>query len=369
MLRYVCCLVLLLPTTNCFAQGSFHVFAADKKNQQVLSISVRVNGESLITTSVRPLRLPFSPTGITAFKNGRRLIVSSASTDETGQSSVADVQVLPGGKLRVAETASLGGPAGYTSLDRLENFFLFANYRTGTVGVHRLKGTGGVGEQVCLVKTPRTEAHCVLTTRDNRFVYVPCVKNNNALYQFAFDNQTGQLTPLEPFDASPPAMFGPRHVAYHPTLPVVYFSNEQQLGVSVYEIGKNGQLADRQHATSMARRSPYVKGKRGLHASDLVVSSNGKRLFLAVRDFVGDEDSVFTFKVEDDGKLSLLARTSVGDIPWKLSLSPDGQYLLVSEAFDRRLLVLKIHDNGVLSPAGHFEWGAEVRDMVVVQAR
>jgi 6-phosphogluconolactonase (cycloisomerase 2 family) len=60
------------------------------------------------------------------------------------------------------------------------------------------------------------------------------------------------VEPLEPFDAKPPHMFGPRHIAYHPDLPYVYFSNEQQLGVSAYRIEKTVSL----WLSSMPQRFP-----------------------------------------------------------------------------------------------------------------
>ena len=191
------------------------------------------------------------------------------------------------------------------------------------------------------------------------------VKNNNALFQFAFDARTGKLEPLEPYNAKPPAMFGPRHVAYHPTLPIVYFSNEQQLGVSVFAIGDDGQLTDRQHATTLPRRSPFEKGKRDLHASDLVLSPDGKRLFVAVRDFGGDEDSIFAFRIEVDGKLSLESRTKVGDIPWKLDISPGGEYLIVCESGIRNIAFFEIAPDGSLDRIPNISIPSGTRDMAV----
>jgi 6-phosphogluconolactonase (cycloisomerase 2 family) len=208
-------------------------------------------------------------------------------------------------------------------------------------------------------------AHSVLTTSDNRFVYVPCVKEFNAIYQYSFDGQTGNVLPLEPFDAKPPHMFGPRHIAYHPDRPYVYFSNEQQLGVSAYRIEEDGQLAALQHATTIPRRSPYTAGVRDMHASDVAVTGDGEFLFLALRDFVGDEDSVFMFRVAEDGRLSLVSRKRVGDIPWCLRVSPDDSHLLVSESRDKTLAILPIQHTGALGDAVRMDWGAEVRNMVV----
>ena len=190
-------------------------------------------------------------------------------------------------------------------------------------------------------------------------------KEFNAIYQYSFDEKTGDVQPLEPFDAKPPHMFGPRHIAYHPDLPYVYFSNEQQLGVSAYHIAKDGQLAALQHATTIPRRSPYTAGVRGMHASDIAVTHDGKFLFLALRDFVADEDSVFMFRVAEDGRLSLVSRKRVGDIPWCLRVSPSDSYLLVSESGDEALAVLPIQHDGSLGDAVRLEWGSAVRNMVI----
>lgn len=368
VLRMIPCIIMVLGGTV-FGDDAFYVFAPDQKNEQVLSLEVHATGHDVTVRMGDPLRLSFGPTSITGHRDGKVLIVSSATPGDQEKAAAVNLEVLEAGKLRVVETSPLIHPTGYTSIDRSGRYFLSTNYRSGSIDVYRIDQSGAVGVQVCSRKTPQAYAHSILTTRDNRFAYVPCVKENNALYQFTFDEQNGQLIPLDPFDASPPAMFGPRHVAYHPTLPIVYFSNEQQLGVSVYKIGADGQLAATQHAVSMPRRSPYVSGKRGLHGSDLVMTPDGQRLFLAVRDFVADEDSVFAFQVESDGRLRLIGRTKVGDVPWKLALSPNGRFLLVSESFDRRLSILAIHSDGSLSPAAHVEWDAEVRDMVVVDSR
>ena len=363
------CVLVLLASGRLQGEGNFFVYAADQKNRQVLRVRIDSSGREVIAEQFEPFRLPFAPTSIANSARGNRLYVSGSSLGEPAMTPAATIEVLAAGELRLGPTTSLQHPTGYTSVDRSGSFFLTVHYRTGKVGVYRVRDDGGLGAATSSLTTPRPEAHCILTTPGNDFVYIPCVKTNNALFQYAFDQQTGRLTPLKPFDASPPAMFGPRHVAYHPSLPIAYFSNEQQLGVSVYEIGEEGQLSDRQHATTIPRRSPYEKGKRGLHASDLVLTPDGKRLLVAVRDFVDDEDSVFAFRVEEDGRLSQMGRTRVGDIPWKLDLSPGGEFLLVSTVGDSRLTVLEVQPAGGLRRAASVDWGVGIRDMVVCGAR
>ena len=360
--------VLALPLELCAAaeEGGdpFDVYAADGSGEQLLHITVRPNGNRVHVIQAGVLAMPGKPHGIARHPTQSFCIVTLP-----GQGTESPRAVTIGndddGKLSIIGVSELQDSTGYTSFDRTGGFFLTSSYHDGHFDVYQVKPDGVVGNRVSHQQVAEKYAHSVLTTPDNRFLYVPCVKEFNAIYQYSFDEQTGDVQPLEPFDAKPPHMFGPRHIAYHPHLPFVYFSNEQQLGVSAYRIEENGQLADLQHATTIPRRGPYTAGVRGMHASDVAVTPDGKFLFLALRDFVGDEDSVFMFRVAEDGRLSLVSRKRVGDIPWCLRVSPSGSHLLVSESRDKTLAVLPIQHDGSLGDAVRMDWGAEVRNMVV----
>ncbi|MEZ6123383.1 MAG: beta-propeller fold lactonase family protein [Planctomycetaceae bacterium] len=363
-------LLLAIPSglKHCQASGeeAFQLVVPDAANQQVVAFHIRTESERVQIERGDAVRVPFAPHSISWNKRLGQLITTSGSEQE---SWAATIVWQRDNTLKLAVVTELQHPSGYTSVDQSGRFFMTAHYASGTIAVYSIQDDGTISRHGHSVVTPNAEAHCILTTRDNRFAYVPCVKLNNALFQYAFDASSGTLQPLTPFNANPPAMFGPRHIAYHPTLPVCYFSNEQQLGVSVYRIGENGQLADLQHAVTMPRRTPFENGKRDLHASDLAVTSDGERLFVAVRDFNGSEDSLFSFRIESDGRLSLLARTLVGDIPWRILLSPDDNFLLVSETGSAQLSVYKIASTGELTLAAKNDWGISPRDMVIAAGK
>ena len=342
----------------------FAVYAADGPGKQVLHVQVHFTSDHVRVVHKDGLPLPGKPRGITKNPKQSSLIVTLLP-EESGNSQAVTLQNDDDGMVSVLGVTDLQDSTGYTSLDRTGRYFLTSSYQDGHFDVYQVKPDGVVGERVSHHEVAEKYAHSVLTTPDNRFLYVPCVKEFNAIYQYAFDEQTGEVLPLEPFDAKPPHMFGPRHIAYHPDLPFVYFSNEQQLGVSAYRIEKDGQLIAIQHATTLPRRAPYTAGVRGMHASDITVTGDGKFLFLALRDFVGDEDSVFMFGIAEDGRLSLVSRKRVGDIPWCLRVSPSDSHLLVSESRDKTLAVLPIQQDGLLGDAVRMDWGAEVRSMVV----
>ena len=346
-----------------FGGDSFRLFVPDPKSQQLKAYSMQSNASGLVTKAAVLLNLSFSPNSIAIDPKRDSLILTGASD---GKPMSATVAYTENGGLKLVGSNTLAHPTGYTSVDRTGYYFMSSHYQSGWIAVYRIEKDGIVGDATTTLRTPNPEAHCIRTTPDNRFAYIPCVKNNNALFQLSFDAGTGKLVPLAPYNANPPAMFGPRHVAYHPTLPIAYFSNEQQLGVSVFAIGDDGQLTDRQHATTLPRRSSFEQGRRDLHASDLVLSPDGKRLFVAVRDFGGDEDSVFAFQIEADGKLSLESRTKVGDIPWKLDISPGGDYLIVCESGDRNIAFFEIASDGSLYRVPNIDIPSGTRDMAVL---
>ena len=341
------------------SSAPFFVVVPDPGRLEVRLYRVGAGDEEISLAS--RLSLSWTPSGVTADPQGR-VIVTGRST---AGARAATLQITAAGMVLQHES-DLPAGTGYTSVDRTGRFLMAAHYKDGRADVYRLQTDGSIGPRTASIVLPSQAAHSILTTADNRFAYVPCVKEHNALYQLKFDATRGQLTPLEPVDARPPALFGPRHPAFHPRLPIVYFSNEQQLGVSVYRVAEDGQLQALQHAATRPRREPYTPGTRGLHASDLVVTADGQRLFVAVRDFVAADDAIYAFRIADDGRLRLAAQQSVGDIPWKVDLSPEGTRLLVSESADRTLAVYRLRPDNGLQLVERVDIKVAARDFLVL---
>ena len=74
----------------------------------------------------------------------------------------------------------------------------------------------------------------------------------NAIYQFTFDETTGELAPNEVVKVDAVYGEGPRHYEFHPTLDVVYVANENGSSVTVYDFNPdNGTLAPRQTLSTL----------------------------------------------------------------------------------------------------------------------
>ena len=74
----------------------------------------------------------------------------------------------------------------------------------------------------------------------------------NMILQFRFDAQTERLTANSPFRVDLTERLGPRHYCFHPTLDLVYFSNEQGCSVTAYRLNNaTGILSAEQTVTTL----------------------------------------------------------------------------------------------------------------------
>jgi 6-phosphogluconolactonase len=242
---------------------------------------------------------------------------------------------------------------------------LSASYFEGHVDIHRLDEQGIPTTLVGTNYEGRDKAHSIRTTRDNRFAYVPYVKDRNALYQYAFDEKSGKLLALDPPQAKLPTGIGPRHVAYHPTEPFVYFSNEQHLGAIAYRIQRGGTLQLLQVC-----QPGDLKPAEGLAASDILITPDGRFLYVGVRDFdKGLVDAIHRYAVSPDGTLTHLGQTKSAAIPWGLQLSPDGRHLLVTATNGGTLTAFEITTDGDLAKRTSIGWGKMIRAIAVVEVK
>ena len=254
-------------------------------------------------------------------------------------------------------------PHGYSffEIDRSGQFLIGASYSSGHIDVFRLDGEG-VPHHVDTAFEGKNTAHAVLLAPNNKSLYIPFVKQNNSLHQYSFNDKNGTLKPLNPAQAKVHPTAGPRHLRLHPSKAIVYASNEQAVGVSVYELKEDGTLKFKQ----ICQANDTVAGP-GLSASSLVVTPDGKYVFSAQRGRDVAQNFIHTYKVQEDGTLKAAGKTACDHIPWMLRLTSDGKNLLVSATSGGTLTAYTIQESGSLKKKSKTDWGNNFRDMIVVE--
>ena len=66
----------------------------------------------------------------------------------------------------------------------------------------------------------------------------------------------------------------------------------------------------------------------------------------------------------DDGKAEFLGLTEADKIPWGLTLSPDGKFLLVSATNGASLTAYRISKDGNLKKVATLPWDPRMSDLV-----
>ncbi len=351
-------LAVALLLQSAFAADPFHVYAPSRTTDQLWVIEAQPGeGTSLRLNVLETVEVGFSPATITQHPTEPLLYLAS-NRGEPGQASGAAVRLADSGKVESQQRLTLQHGYSYLSLDRANRFLLGVNYGGGFVDVYALDEAGTPGDRVAFLDEGRRNAHCVLPAPDNRFVYIPYVKDTNALYQYSFDPETGSLSALDPLDAGPPEGTGPRHLAYHPSKPLLYFSNEQHLGVSVYEKLPSGMLQLRQVCDAS------IEAQDGVSSSDIVITPDGKYLFAGIRGHKKDVDAVSRYRVLESGEVEFLGLTPADAIPWGFALSPDGKFLVVTAFRGGTLTAYAVQANGELAKAASLEWDESISDVV-----
>jgi 6-phosphogluconolactonase (cycloisomerase 2 family) len=147
------------------------------------------------------------------------------------------------GRLQPLGRAATGGDnVVHGALDPSGRHFVVANYASGSLAVLPVAEDGALADyaqRVMMPGTPgphRTEQagshpHQIVFDPSGRFVLVPD-KGHDSVCVFAFDAERGTLELVSTTTSRPGA--GPRHGAFHPTLPVYWVLNELDSSITTY---------------------------------------------------------------------------------------------------------------------------------------
>jgi 6-phosphogluconolactonase len=107
------------------------------------------------------------------------------------------------------------------------------------VTVHRIEGDGSLSQSPVEMQKTTEKAHCIQTDPSNRFALVPHT-GPNRVYQFLFDSASGGLKPNDPPYWGAETGEEPRHFCFHPSLDVIYISNEKGSSVTACRFDPSG---------------------------------------------------------------------------------------------------------------------------------
>jgi 6-phosphogluconolactonase len=229
-----------------------------------------------------------NPSFLTIHPNGRVLYavneVDTHNGKPTGAVSVFTMASDTGALTRLNEQPSEGGAPCYVSVDRSGRVVLVANYNGGSVALLPIQADGALAPAKVVQHTgagPNTErqasahAHCILPDPTNRFALAADLGADRVfVYRLDFDGKS--LRHVEGGDAVMRPGAGPRHIAYHPTLPLVFVANELDSTVATLRFD-----AERGVLSLLDSHSTIPSGWTGTnYPADIHVGPSGRALYV-----------------------------------------------------------------------------------------
>jgi 6-phosphogluconolactonase len=299
-----------------------------------------------------------NPSFLAIHPNGRTLYavneVEKYNGRATGAVSAFAIASNTGALTRRDEQPSEGGAPCFVSVDRSGRVVLVANYVGGSVAVLPIQADGSLAPATHVVQHtgsgPNAErqgaphAHCIVADPSNRFA-LSADLGVDRVFVYRLDLEGKSLRHVEGGDAVMRSGAGPRHIAFHPTLPLVFVANELDSTVATLRFD-----AERGALSPLDTRSTVPAGWTGTnYPADIHIAPSGRTLYVSNR----GHNSLAVFSVaESTGALALEQVVSTdGDWPRNFTLDPTGRWLLVANQRSDSVVVFeRDQESGRLTP-------------------
>src|ERR1700674_4032166 len=274
------------------------------------------------------------------------------------------------GQAKLLNRAATGGKnGGRQAVDPGGKFLVVVNYASGSVAVLPIAPDGSLQDQQQLLalpgepgphktEQPSSHPHDVVFDPSGRFVLVPD-KGLDRVFVFRFDAANGRLSPAESDSVQTRPGAGPRHLAFHPKLPIVWVLNELDSTVTTCRWNaERGALAPIQVVTTLPTDFTGYST-----TSEIAVTPDGRFVYCSNR----GHDSVTAYAADaNDGSLTAIGwQPTQGRVPRFIGLDPAGRFLHAANAQGDTIVTFRVDaGSGLLTPTGQVIHSASPVTMV-----
>jgi 6-phosphogluconolactonase len=267
------------------------------------------------------------------------------------------------GQLSLLNKQSAGGlDPCYIALDKSERYALMVNYGghegRGSAAVFPLNNDGTLeprcdyiqheGSSVNPNRQGESHPHMIANTPDRRYVLIVDL-GIDKVQVYQLDN--GKLSLHSPDSIALEAGAGPRHLAFHPTQPLMYVINELNSTLSAFRYDANtGIWYDIATVSTLPSDVNLPKDVTN-YPADLHFHPNGQFLYGSNR----GHNSIVIFKIDEaSGRPTAIGHQStLGNWCRGFKLDSSGQYAVIANQLSNDIFTFHIDSQtGQLSPTG-----------------
>ena len=303
--------------------------------------------------------------------NGRHLV---ATTMDAGVQVVSFAMDADGLLSLISRQPAAGSSPAYVCVDGSGRQVLMVNYvvgeARGNIRVYPIDGDGELGEHSEHIEhegggpnPDRQEVshpHMIVTTPDNRFAVVPDL-GTDMVYLYALDTGAGALSLSQTLDLPPGA--GPRHVAFHPSLPRMYVINELDSTMATFAFDEDDNWGRLSIESTLPAGTVQPAGRPNTCA-DVHAHPNGKFLYGSNR----GHDSIVIYALDADGLPRAIGQEATrGAWPRAFMIDPRGEFLVVGNRHTDSAAIFSIDaDSGLLTYRSSVAMSAPIAFKMVV---
>jgi 6-phosphogluconolactonase len=263
------------------------------------------------------------------------------------------------GKLAKLGEGPLQASMPYIATDRTGRWLLAASYPGALLSVSPI-GDDRVPRAPQQTISGVPKAHCIRVDASNRFAFAASLGSDQVL-QFRFDADNGRLEPNTPAAIRLPPGSGPRHLEFHPTLPVVYLLDELDARMHRFDFDRSaGTLTLQQTVASLPPGPPPAK----VWGADLRTTPDGRFLYSTER----GTSTLCGFRIDPaNGALSVIGHWPTQEQPRGINVDPQGRFLLAVGQLSHQLGVYAIGADGALKPLAEYPMGLNPNWIEIVE--
>lgn len=281
--------------------------------------------------------------------------ISSFEGERSGSVSGFTIDAQSGKLAALNSKSSKGDGPCHLAVDATGRFLAVANYGGGNFSLLPIGKDGRLGDSIAILanggRGPDKErqegphAHAVVFDARNRFL-LGADLGLDRVFIYKFDPSSGAIGANDPSSVQLAPGAGPRHVAFHPTLPLAFAINELSSTItSLSWDPATGRLAA---AGSVSSLPAGYSGENS--TAEIAVHPGGRFLYGSNR----GHDSIAVFSIGTTGTLSLIEHEPTrGQTPRNFAIDPSGKWLIAANQKSNTLAVFSIdQDTGALTPTG-----------------
>lgn len=178
-------------------------------------------------------------------------------------------------------------------------------------------------------------------------LYMICDKGLDLVLSVMIDFSTNKIIPLD--SVSVPRHFAPRYGVFHKNLPIFYADMEGSATIYAFSYDELGNIQILQTLDLTKESKTGAIKWNGTMPSDIILNSAGNRLYVGLRGI----NWIAVIDLDENGTMSVRQFCENRDgAPNALRLSPDGNYLFVTNVFEKVITRFAVAEDGSLAYQG-----------------